>query len=192
MVGCGEAPDVAFPRTIWIGLIDLIDPPVISLAPLKRCLSGSIAYSIQILATSIYTCNVSDIGIVHIVEIGAEVHFMRDSINSRCPAKHNVSQDVYSTVGRIRFSSLHWSSRSSSGNILSFIDRNKIQPECNFTAGTVKLKLCFGVHGFRGNCILSPLGRQLEVCPAPSISRVVRWFHLCSKGTWFFSFSPKA
>ena len=79
--GCGKAPEWACPRAVGIGVIGLINTPVVSGIPLK--LSGLIDLGTKVAAAFIFgrTC----VGIFDGVGVSAEINFMRSTIDSWCP-----------------------------------------------------------------------------------------------------------
>ncbi len=73
-----EAPDIALPRTVRIGIIDLINSPVVSLAVNKTVriwISGKAGNKIQAFLITA-ECFALTCGIVHIVKIVAHIHIM--------------------------------------------------------------------------------------------------------------------
>ncbi len=98
MVDYRKAPSIAFPRTIRLGIIELIDPPVITLAEFEKA-GGSISSIFLVLADQ-YVQRIGSAGFVDIVEIFAEVHIVRDGEISRSPAKAHPHILMYGTIRR--------------------------------------------------------------------------------------------
>ena len=85
----GKAPDVAFPGTIWVHIIDLIDPPVIFLAIVEK--TFRVIGSILCLMENKYTTRIIYGRLVNIFKRGSKIQIMFDSKKSRLPLKNHIS-----------------------------------------------------------------------------------------------------
>ncbi len=95
-----EAPDLAFPRTVRVGLIDLVDSPIVSLAIYKAVrirVSGEADNKIQrfLVAPECVTC-----AVVHIVKIISEVNIVRDGKITGGPRHAGPCLGNHSSVSR--------------------------------------------------------------------------------------------
>ncbi|MBA7651296.1 hypothetical protein ES703_59113 [subsurface metagenome] len=98
MVDYPKAPGIAFPWTIRLGIIELIDPPVITLAEFEK--AGGRISSIFLVLADQYVLRIGSAGFVDIVEIVAEVHIVRDREISRSPAKAHPHILIHGTITR--------------------------------------------------------------------------------------------
>ena len=98
MVDYRESPRIAFPWTIRLGIIELIDPPVITLAEFEKD-GGSISSIFLVLADQ-YILWIGSAGFGDIVGNCSEVHIMLVSIGPRPPAKSRILWHIYGAVTR--------------------------------------------------------------------------------------------
>ncbi|MBA7687011.1 hypothetical protein ES703_95471 [subsurface metagenome] len=100
-VGCRKAPDLAFPWTIKIGIIYLINSPVVGLVPLQRSFRGNVADVLKRLSASIdfRRCCV---GVSYSSFVIAEVHIVMGGFGTSFPTQRSSLFDIDSSVRRIR------------------------------------------------------------------------------------------
>ncbi|MBA7682285.1 hypothetical protein ES703_90635 [subsurface metagenome] len=95
-----KAPDIAPPRTIRLGIIDLIDSPVICRARNKAIRIRKSGKANNKICRGLVALECALGAIVHIVKILAEIYIVRGRVISRPPAKAHPRILIYGTISR--------------------------------------------------------------------------------------------